>query len=233
MKHHLTSRSFTSVMIMSALVGIVSFTRSEEDTKKPSPQAGQVRVAKLSYANGKTTVCFAEGFLTTVARQTSIKVQRSLLTVDLASEDLFSFPFVIFSGEGSFSLSDKEKKNFKDYVSRGGFVLASAGCSNAAWSQSFEAVLKELFPDAKLTKADTKHPMFHTIYDIDHLVTKKVTEDPALFVLQREGKVLLVYTPLGLNDTGNAGGGCCCCGGNELRDASLINANLLAYALTR
>ncbi|MEX2213138.1 MAG: DUF4159 domain-containing protein [Phycisphaeraceae bacterium] len=232
----MSSRRAILFALAVVVASIVPLSLGEEDEKKAAPQPpqpGEVRVAKLTYANGKTTVCFAEGFLATVARQTSIKVHRTLLTVDLASEDMFSYPFVIFSGEGSFSLGDKEKKNFKDYVNRGGFVLASAGCSNAAWSLSFEAALKELFPDAKLSKADAKHPMFHTIYDIDHLVPKKVTDDPVLYVLEREGKVLLVYTPLGLNDTGNAGGGCCCCGGNELRDASLINANLLAYALTR
>ncbi|MCA9307730.1 MAG: hypothetical protein KDA16_14465 [Phycisphaerales bacterium] len=28
-------------------------------------------------------------------------------------------------------------------------------------------------------------------------------------------------------------GGCCCCGGNEIRNARYINANILAYALTK
>ncbi len=45
------------------------------------------------------------------------------------------------------------------------------------------------------------------------------------------GRLAAVFSPFGLNDTGNAGGGCCCCGGNELKNAKQINANIVAYAL--
>jgi len=50
--------------------------------------------------------------------------------------------------------------------------------------------------------------------------------------LEADGALRIVFAPLGLNDTSNAGGGCCCCGGNEVRNAKLINANILVYALT-
>ena len=44
------------------------------------------------------------------------------------------------------------------------------------------------------------------------------------------GKIVLLYSPDGLNDSSNAEG-CCCCGGNEIQNAMEINANILAYAL--
>jgi hypothetical protein len=194
---------------------------------------GEVRIAKLVYAGGKTTVCFADGFLATVERQTKIKVDRRFASVELASEELFNFPFVIFSGEGAFKLSDKEKANLKAYLNRGGFVLASAGCSSAPWAASFESVMREILPDDPMRRIDLKHAVFHTLFDIDRLVAKKASEEPAIYALQRQDRAIVIYSSTGLNDTGNAGGGCCCCGGNELQNAHLINANVLAYVLTR
>ena len=37
--------------------------------------------------------------------------------------------------------------------------------------------------------------------------------------LEIDGRIVLIYSPEGLNDTANAGGGCCCCGGNEIRNS--------------
>jgi hypothetical protein len=44
------------------------------------------------------------------------------------------------------------------------------------------------------------------------------------------GKLALVFSADGLNDTANAKN-CCCCGGNEIVQAEFLNVNLLAYAL--
>jgi hypothetical protein len=46
------------------------------------------------------------------------------------------------------------------------------------------------------------------------------------------GRLVLVFSPSGLNDTDQAEEGCCCCGGEELIDAHMINANILVYVLT-
>lgn len=219
---------------------VTANANAQEKTKDATPtnpgkpvREGLVRVGKLSFGGGKTTICFAEGFLAQVEQQTRIKVDRRLATVDLASEDVFQFPLLIFSSEGAFALSDKEKENLKAYLARGGFLLASAGCSNAAFAGSFETLMKELFPKEPLTKLDMKHAVFHTIHDIDVLLPKKPATDASLLGLERGGRLVVIYSPLGLNDTANAGSGCCCCGGNELRNAHLVNANILAYTLTR
>ena len=45
------------------------------------------------------------------------------------------------------------------------------------------------------------------------------------------GRLGVVYSQDGLNDTPHTEG-CCCCGGSELANAVEINVNILAYALT-
>ena len=54
-----------------------------------------------------------------------------------------------------------------------------------------------------------------------------------LEALEIDGRVAVVFSSLGLNGTDDVGGECCCCGGNEIRDAKRVNADLLLYALTR
>ena len=44
------------------------------------------------------------------------------------------------------------------------------------------------------------------------------------------GRLGVLYSQDGLNDTAHATG-CCCCGGNEILNAVQINVNILAYAL--
>jgi hypothetical protein len=55
---------------------------------------------------------------------------------------------------------------------------------------------------------------------------------PDLYGLELDGRIVLIWSPDGLNDTANAGPNCCCCGGNEVKAAKMINVNLLSYALT-
>jgi hypothetical protein len=44
------------------------------------------------------------------------------------------------------------------------------------------------------------------------------------------GKIVVVFSEEGLNDSSNRAG-CCCCGGNEIQNAMEVNVNILAYAL--
>ncbi|MFK7788620.1 MAG: DUF4159 domain-containing protein, partial [Phycisphaeraceae bacterium] len=205
----------------------------DETVAVPAERESERVVAGLAYDDGKTAVCFADQFLTTYARETGQNVRRGYVQVAMDSDDLFEYPFVVLSGQEAFELSDKEKKNLKRYVERGGFVLASAGCSNNAWARSFEAVFAELFGDKKLKGIDTKHALFHTVYDIDHIDVRRAGGRTPIQAMMTDGRVRVLYSPLGLNDTGNAGGDCCCCGGSEIKNARLINVNALGYALTR
>ena len=196
------------------------------------PSQGLVRVGMVVYDRGKTGVCFSDGFLTIVARETGANIHRRFEAVSLASGDLFEYPFVVISGTGRFTLSQDELKNLGAYLSRGGFVLASAGCSNRPWAAGFQEAIRGVFPEARLKPIGLDHPIFHTLYDIDRATSRKGTDQEMLFGLELHGRLVLLFSPLGLNDTASAGKGCCCCGGNEVRNAAQINANILAYVLT-
>jgi len=239
MKMHKPIQPIHTAAICLALLCVLGVTvassRAQDDATRSDAEPtedSEIIVGRLVYDDGKTAVCFADQFLATYARETKQNVRREYAEVRLDSDDLFKLPFVVLSGQEGFDLSDKEKKNLKKYIDRGGFVLASAGCSNAAWARSFESVMAELYGKDAMTELDTDHALFHTVYDIDHVDVRRTGTRHPVHGLAIDGRVRVVYSPLGLNDTGNAGGECCCCGGSEIRNARLINVNVLAYALT-
>ncbi|MEO1237908.1 MAG: DUF4159 domain-containing protein [Planctomycetota bacterium] len=197
------------------------------------PGDGTVRAAKLVYANNKSSVCFSERFLTEVAEQTHIATHDKLVPVKSDSAELFDHPFAVMTGEGAFTLTDAQVDNLRTYLEFGGFVIASAGCSSKDWNRSMGRSIDRLFPDAELTTLDADHPIFHSVYDITSSRYKSGgARLPELRALERDGRVVLIWSPDGLNDTANAGGNCCCCGGNEIKSAKQLNVNILAYALT-
>jgi hypothetical protein len=73
------------------------------------------------------------------------------------------------------------------------------------------------------------HPLFHTVYDIKDLQARHGKPRP-IEGIHLGGRLGVVYSQDGLNDTSHTQG-CCCCGGNEISNAVQVNVNILAYAL--
>lgn len=213
------------------LLAAATFTRA--DSPQPRHEPGVVYCANLIYGSNKTSVCFSDEFLVQIQKDTHIVTHRRFVPVKMASAEWFDYPFSIMTGEGGFTLTAEQRQHMKGYLTAGGFIVASAGCSSKPWNESFRREIETVFPDAKLQKIPPDHPIFHTVYDVTQSEYKHGgVKLPDLFGLEMDGRIVLVWSPDGLNDTAHAGGNCCCCGGNEVQSARLINANLLAYALT-
>jgi len=209
-----------------------SIVVAESETGTPSKDPAAVACANLTYAGSKTSRCVAPGFLKEFSTQTDIPTTGGFTSVKLDDARIFRHPFAVMSGEGAFTLSDVERKQLKDYLTRGGFLLASAGCSSEPWSQSFRREIAAIFPDVELSEIPLGHPIFKTVHDISRLQTKRHNHTPTLDGLTIDGRLVVVFSSDGLNDTASAGGNCCCCGGDEIVNARQVNVNILAYALT-
>jgi hypothetical protein len=193
---------------------------------------GIVNCANLIYGESKTSVCFSSGFLSQIAKSTNIRTKPEFVPVKIESVEMYQHPFAVMTGEGAFRLTEPQRTSLRNYLVGGGFLVASAGCSSPEWTASFRHEIRQTFPDLKLARLDLSHPIFHTVYDIDRLDLTKSRGQTGLEGLTIDGKIVLVFSADGLNDTHHAGGNCCCCGGNEIRNSRQINVNLLAYALT-
>ena len=188
-----------------------------------------VQVANLIYAGTKSSKCFSDHFLLKAEQDSTISTSRRFHSVKLGSEELFDYPLVIMTGEGAFELLDEERENLRKYVERGGFLIASAGCSSPDWDKSFRAEMAKVFADRGMKKLEMSHPVFHTVYDVKELGAKHGAPRPLEGVSIGE-RLGVLYSVDGLNDTAHTTG-CCCCGGNEITNAEQINVNILAYSL--
>jgi hypothetical protein len=191
---------------------------------------GAVECGNLIYAGTKTSKCFSDEFLTQVQQKTSIATERRFKPVKLASEELYKLPFVVMTGDGDFTLTTPEREHLKKYLESGGFLLASASCSSEAWDGSFQRELKQIFGNDCLVDIPMDHEIFRTIFTVKDLKLAKSAGESRLRGVFRDGKIIVVYSSDGLNDSSNTEG-CCCCGGNEIQNSMEINANILAYAL--
>jgi len=191
---------------------------------------GVIQCANLIYAGTVTSRCFSDEFLSEAQRKTTIATERRFKAVKLASDELFKFPFAIMTGEGDFRLTETERANLKKYLHSGGFLLASAGCSNDAWNTSFRAEMKRIFGASPLTKIAHEHPIYRTVNKIEKFHMKTDVGDVFLEGVEVDGKLVVIYSKEGLNDTANTEG-CCCCGANEIRNSLQLNVNIFAYAL--
>lgn len=196
-----------------------------------SPQRGAVQCANLIYGRDQTSRCFSSEFLSQLEAVTYVTTEPKFVAVKLDSPQLYNHPFAVMTGEGRFSLTPAQRQSMRNYLFNGGFIVASAGCSSQPWVESFRREIAMVLPEVELRPLDLSHPVFHTVYDIRKIDCKKSTA-AHLEGLEVDGKIVLIFSPDGLNDTAKAGGKCCCCGGNEIRNSRQINVNLLGYALT-
>lgn len=191
---------------------------------------GAIQCGMLIYAGTKTSRCFSDEFLSTVQQKTSIATERRFKFVKMGTDDLFSFPFVVMTGEGDFTLSQRERDNLKKYLANGGFLLASAGCSNKDWDNAFRREMKKIMPENPIKGVASTHPLFRTVFQLDKMKLSKSSGEAKLEGVEHSGRMVVVYSSQGLNNTANTSG-CCCCGGNEIGNSLEVNVNIVAYAL--
>ncbi len=236
---HASRTGLAMVVVTSMALSCVSALLYSADSKpktsrEPRQVGGEpdsiVQVANLVYAGSKSSHCFSDHFLAAAEKETAISTSRRFHAVKLSTDEVYNYPLVIMTGEGSFSLPEQERQTLKRYIERGGFLLASASCSSEEWDKSFRREMITIFPNQQMTAINLSHAVFHTVSDITELNAKHGKPKPLEGIIHG-GRLGVLYSQDGLNDTPHTQG-CCCCGGNEITNAVEINVNILAYALT-
>ena len=83
-------------------------------------QAGQV----LAVVRSQEMAQYSSDLLNA---ETNLSIASAFTPVQLGTDAVFKTPFCVWSGEGSFQLSSKERENLKKYLTSGGFIVASPG----------------------------------------------------------------------------------------------------------
>lgn len=105
-----------------------------------------------------------------LAELTNINVSQDPVVVRLADLDhMARYPFVFMTSEGHFDLPAGEEKNLREFLLRGGFVLADDCVAEDPGDFFFRDYLKlmvKLFPDNPLKKVPLDHEIYHCYYDM-------------------------------------------------------------------
>ena len=88
--------------------------------------------------------------------------------MDIDSPDLFKYPFAYLCEPGYLELNDKDTKNLREYLERGGFIMVDdfrgpRHLNNLAYQ------MKKVFPNRNIIPLTIQHAMFNAFYKIDSL----------------------------------------------------------------
>jgi hypothetical protein len=111
-------------------------------------------------------------------------------------EDLLQAPIVFINGHEAPTFTDRAKKNLREYVEQGGFILAEQCCNQEyqGFDKGFRALVQELFPAPDY---DFKPlPEDHAIWRAKHKLTPEIHP---LWGIEHGCRTVLVYSPVDLS----------------------------------
>jgi hypothetical protein len=82
---------------------------------------------------------------------------------------LRKYPFLFMTSETAFELTDRQKQNFKDYLTAGGFLLMDdcvVGSGGDFFYRCSFGLLEELFGRGSVLAIPREHEVFHNLYDL-------------------------------------------------------------------
>jgi hypothetical protein len=108
-------------------------------------------------------------FLRGVRRLTNIHINSNPIVLRLNDDRIFGYPFLYMlemGRNGGPLFSDKEIRNLREYLLRGGFLFIDDFWGTWQWDVFYQAFMK-VFPDRSLVDLDKDHQIFHCFYDIN------------------------------------------------------------------
>src|SRR5438034_8323222 len=99
--------------------------RAQEPAKTLKRSTSQFRIARLKYSGGGdwyNDPGEEPNLLRYVKSHTNIEVNPEYTWVDIASDEIFNYPFLFLTGHGNVDFSEAEAKRLRAYLQAGGFL---------------------------------------------------------------------------------------------------------------
>jgi hypothetical protein len=134
-------------------------------------------------------------FTENLKRLTRVNAGESV-TIDLTDDHLFDYPWLYATQVGYWDLSDEECARLREYLLRGGFLMA-----DDFWNQGemevFAATMARVFPDRPMVDLPAQDSVLHVVFSVNEF-----TQIPGLRHLRGGGQVIDLPPPrwLGIYD---------------------------------
>jgi hypothetical protein len=108
-------------------------------------------------------------FMWGIDRMTNVRLSKEPHPVAIMDPDLFQYPYIYAVEVGRMVLSQPEADRLREYLLRGGFWH----CDDF-WGlgqlRNFVTQIRKVFPDRQLEVLPPTHPIFHSFFDVDHVL---------------------------------------------------------------
>jgi hypothetical protein len=152
-------------------------------------------IARLKYGGGGdwyNDPSAEVNLLKFIEEKTTVKTNPKYVFVDVASDDIFNYPFLFITGHGNILFSDTEVKRLKKYLERGGFIYVD---DDYGIDKAVRREFKKIFPNQNFSELPFEHKIYHILYNFEygppktHKHNNKPPQGFGLFM----GKRLAVY----------------------------------------
>lgn len=157
----------------------------------------QFRIARLKYAGGGdwyNDPSAEVNLLTFVRTTTNIDADPTYEFVDLASDRLFSYPFLFMTGHGNITLSGEDVLRLRQYLLNGGFLYAD---DDYGMDKAFRREMKKVFPDRDLVELPFSYGLYSCQFPFPQGVPKTHEHNgkpPQGFGIFEKGRLVVFYT---------------------------------------
>lgn len=87
--------------------------------------------------------------------------------ITLDDPEIFSYPLLYITGHREVWFSDKEQQMLREYLERGGFMLADdCWSSNLVFDRAFRREIAKVFPDNPLKPIPIDHPVYRSFFNL-------------------------------------------------------------------
>jgi hypothetical protein len=131
------------------------------DAPRDQFERGQIAIGKLRHAG----MCDAApaalaNILRAAGRELGIRVDDTPSQIDPADPRLFDYHLVFMHGRQGFTFNAPGRERLRQFLERGGMLLADSICASTAFTAAFRAELAALLPDRKLEEIPADDPLF-------------------------------------------------------------------------
>jgi hypothetical protein len=192
-------------MLLRRLLVLIVFIAAVAASSEVSAQTGsavvrsisQFKIARLKYEGGSdwyNDPSSEPNLLRYIHQNTTMDVDPEYVWVDLATDDIFNYPFLFLTGHGNADFTESEVKKLRAYCDAGGFIYID---DDYGLDKAIRRELKKIYPEEELQELPFSHSIFHQPYDFPHGTPKTHEHDgkaPQTFGLFSKGRLAVLYT---------------------------------------
>lgn len=158
--------------------------------------AYSVKIARIKYNGGgdwyssRTALKNLAGFCN---KNIGTQIDPDEVHVELASADLFNYPYTFLTGHGNVLFSNADVDNLRLYLESGGFLHI---CDNYGMDKFIRREMKKVFPELDFTELPFTHSIYHQAYEFKTGLPKIHEHDgkaPKGYGLIYKGRLICFY----------------------------------------